>query len=112
MPAAVKVSKLKPCDLPVHWFANQKAWMTSAIFNEWLAFVIKMKNKRHHILIVVHNVPSHVTARSLSNVEVNFLLPNLTIRVQTLDQAVIKLVKFNYRKMPLSSLVSNVYHSF
>ncbi|XP_064479100.1 tigger transposable element-derived protein 4-like [Ornithodoros turicata] len=82
--------------------------MTSVIFNEWLAVVNKqMRWEGRRILIIVDNAPSHIMTKNLPNVEVKFLPPNLTSAVQPLDQGITQSVKLPYRKLLLSSLVSN-----
>lgn len=107
-PRAFRQHKIQPSHLPVHWFYNKKAWMTSAIFNEWLAGVNKqMRWEGRRILIIVDNAPSHIMTKNLPNVEVKFLPPNLTSAIQPLDQGIIQSVKLYYRKLLLSSLVSN-----
>ncbi|GFS90844.1 tigger transposable element-derived protein 1 [Trichonephila clavipes] len=64
-PRALKGKDLK--QLPVHWMANPKAWMTTAIFTEWFnnCFVpeveayMKEKSLDFKILLIVDNVASH-----------------------------------------------------
>ncbi|XP_064474541.1 tigger transposable element-derived protein 4-like [Ornithodoros turicata] len=105
-PRVFRQRKIQPSNLPVHWFFNRKAWMTSVIFNEWLAVVNKqMRWEGRRILIIVDNAPSHIMTKNLPNVEVKFLPPNLTSAVQPLDQGIIQTVKLHYRKLLLSSLV-------
>ncbi|GFW74014.1 tigger transposable element-derived protein 1 [Trichonephila clavipes] len=53
--------------LPVHWMANPKAWMTTAIFTEWFnnCFVpeveayMKEKSLDFKVLLIVDNAASH-----------------------------------------------------
>ncbi|GFW70627.1 ras-related GTP-binding protein B [Trichonephila clavipes] len=64
-PRALKGKDLK--QLPVHWMANPKAWMTTAIFTEWFnnCFVpeveayMKEKSLDFKVLLIVDNARSH-----------------------------------------------------
>ncbi|GFT71890.1 tigger transposable element-derived protein 2 [Trichonephila clavipes] len=64
-PRALKGKDLK--QLPVHWMANPKAWMTTAIFTEWFnnCFVpeveayMKEKSLDFKVLLIVDNAASH-----------------------------------------------------
>lgn len=111
-PRAFRKHRVKLSALPVHWTSNRKAWMTSAIFNDWLSSVNKkMKLENRHVLIIVDNAPSHTKVKNLPNVQVKFLPPNLTSAVQPLDQGIIQAAKLHYRRLLLSSMVSNACNS-
>ncbi|GFW61383.1 tigger transposable element-derived protein 1 [Trichonephila clavipes] len=64
-PRALKGKDLK--QLPLHWMANPKAWMTTAIFIEWFnnCFVpeveayMKEKSLDFKVLLIVDNAASH-----------------------------------------------------
>ncbi|GFX81061.1 tigger transposable element-derived protein 1 [Trichonephila clavipes] len=64
-PRALKGKDLK--QLPLHWMANPKAWMTTAIFTEWFnnCFVpeveayMKEKSLDFKVLLIVDNAASH-----------------------------------------------------
>ncbi|GFV62424.1 tigger transposable element-derived protein 1 [Trichonephila clavipes] len=64
-PRALKGKDLK--QLPVHWMANPKSWMTTAIFTEWFnnCFVpeveayMKEKSLDFKVLLIVDNAASH-----------------------------------------------------
>ncbi|GFS93684.1 tigger transposable element-derived protein 1 [Trichonephila clavipes] len=82
-PRALKGKDLK--QLPVHWMANPKAWMTTAIFTEWFnnCFVpeveayMKEKSLDFKVLLIVDNAASHPELEHL-NVQLVFLPPNTT----------------------------------
>ena len=45
---------------PVLYTHNTKAWMTSAVWTEWVrAFDIRMKSKKHHVLLVIDYCSAH-----------------------------------------------------
>jgi hypothetical protein len=93
---------LKGCSknlLPVHWRSNKKAWMTAAMFQNWVitcaipeikAYCIK-ENLNFKALILVDNAPGHpLYVIDLSeDVEFAFLLPNTTPIIQHMGQGVI-----------------------
>ena len=59
-----------------------------------------MKQKNCHICLLVNNAPSHIfDEKILSNVEVVFLEPNMTSRVQPLDAGIIRAWKAHYRRL-------------
>ncbi|GFV55293.1 tigger transposable element-derived protein 1 [Trichonephila clavipes] len=86
-PRALKGKDLK--QLPVHWMANPKAWMTAAIFTEWFnnCFVpeveayMKEKSLDFKVLLIVDNAASHPELEHL-NVQLVFLPPNTTSLIQ------------------------------
>ena len=85
--------------LPVTWKSNKKAWMTSALFTEWLQSLNQsMRLQRRHILLYLDNAPSHPQNASMSNVKVVFFPPNTTSKLQPLDQGIIQNFKVLYRK--------------
>ncbi|GFT59237.1 tigger transposable element-derived protein 1 [Trichonephila clavipes] len=102
-PRALKGKDLK--QLPVHWMANQKAWMTTAIFTEWFnnCFVpeveasMKEKFLDFKVLLIVDNAASHPQLEH-PNVQIVFLPPNTTSLIQPLDQGIIATVKKYYIK--------------
>ncbi|GFX87780.1 tigger transposable element-derived protein 1 [Trichonephila clavipes] len=102
-PRALKGKDLK--QLPVHWMANPKAWMTTAIFTEWFnnCFVpeaeayMKEKSLDLKVLLIVDNAASHPQLEH-PNVKLVFLLPNTTSLIQPLDQGIIATFKKYYIK--------------
>ncbi|GFX82725.1 tigger transposable element-derived protein 2 [Trichonephila clavipes] len=101
-PRALKGKDLK--QLPMHWMANPKAWMTTAIFTEWFnnCFVpeveayMKEKSLDFKVLLIVDNVASHPELEHL-NVQLVFLPPNTTSLIQALDQGIKKYIKTTYK---------------
>ena len=58
--------------LPAYWFANKKAWMTTALFQDWLKILNRqMRSQNRKILLFIDNAPSHPDVK-LSNVLVKF----------------------------------------
>lgn len=91
--------------LPVEYCGNKKAWMTSAIFENylksWDSELIKQKRK---ILLIVDNCPAHPDVK-LRNIKLHFFPPNATSVLQPMDQGVIRSLKQFYRKQMLLKIM-------
>ncbi|UYV75749.1 hypothetical protein LAZ67_13001208 [Cordylochernes scorpioides] len=91
--------------LPVHWMANKKAWVTTAIFTEWFnkCFVPEVENYMKEmglefkILLILDNAPGHPNLEH-PNIKVVFFPPNTTSLIQPLDQGIISTFKKYYVK--------------
>ena len=60
-PRAFKQNNVTPDNLPVTWKHNKKAWMTTAVFEDWLTQLNEtMKKKQGRIILFVDNATSHV----------------------------------------------------
>ncbi|GFX75635.1 tigger transposable element-derived protein 1 [Trichonephila clavipes] len=102
-PRALKVKDLK--QLPVHWMANSKAWMTTAIFTEWFnnCFVpevvayMKEKSLDFKVLLIVDNAASYPLLEH-PNILLVFLPPNTKGLIRPLDQGIIATFKKYYFK--------------
>ena len=100
---------IKVDSLPVSWTANKRAWMTSALFVEWLkALDKKMRNQRRRILLFLDNALSHPMGVTLTNVTVKFLPPNVTSVLQPLDQGVISNLKRLFKQRLLRHVLSKI----
>lgn len=85
--------------LPVTWRWNSKAWMTSALFREFvLMFNEKMRLARRHAALVIDNCPAHPKMETLSNAIIFHLPPNTTSHSQPLDAGVIHNLKTLFRR--------------
>ncbi|XP_072173833.1 tigger transposable element-derived protein 4-like [Diadema setosum] len=82
-------------NLPVAYKANKKAWMTGALFEEWLRKLDgKMEGRK--IAMVINNCPAHPHIK-LENIKLVFLPPNTTSLTQPVDGGVIRNLKQHYR---------------
>ncbi|GFW99081.1 tigger transposable element-derived protein 1 [Trichonephila clavipes] len=112
-PRALKGKDLK--QLPVHWMANPKAWMATAIFTEWFnnCFVteveayMKEKSLDFKVLLIVDNAASHPQLEH-PNVQLIFLPPNTTSLIQPLDQGIIATFKKYYIKTTYKSILNKL----
>lgn len=94
------------------WKWNKKAWMTTAIFSEWLCdFDKKMQREERHVILFVDNFTAHEAASQsviLKNVRIEFLPPNCTSIVQPVDQGVGNTLKIRYRKFLVEHMANMV----
>jgi hypothetical protein len=85
--------------LPVTYRANQKAWMTSELFTEFVRSLDQqMQSKNRKVALILDRCPAHPKVAGLKNVELFFLPPNTTSKTQPLDAGIINVMKRNYRK--------------
>nr|XP_042907519.1 tigger transposable element-derived protein 2-like [Parasteatoda tepidariorum] len=84
-------------NLPVDYFANKRAWMTTTIFNEWLLKWDKRLKRNIHDVTV-----------SLKKINIMFLPPNTTSLIQPCDQGIICTLKAYYRKEMRSRILENM----
>ncbi|CCO35250.1 Tigger transposable element-derived protein 6 [Rhizoctonia solani AG-1 IB] len=90
---------LKALQLGFYYFWNQTAWMYQSIWETYLNdFNKDMKAQDRHILLLVDNAPTHRhNAANYSNIQVEFLPPNLTSWIQPMDAGIIQCFKSHYR---------------
>ncbi|XP_041361034.1 tigger transposable element-derived protein 4-like [Gigantopelta aegis] len=92
--------------LPVDYRSNKKAWMTGALFTEWVKDLDKsMKRQKRKILLLVDNCPAHPKVSGLTSITLTFLPPNTTSKIQPKDQGIIANVKVNYRREMMSDII-------
>lgn len=84
---------------------NRKAWMTSELFGIWIANFNKLiKKQNRKVLLLLDNAPTHKFVK-LSNVEILFLPPNCTSKIQPMDSGIIAAFKKRYKKYHLLNAV-------
>ncbi|XP_022169931.1 tigger transposable element-derived protein 6-like [Myzus persicae] len=92
---------------PVIWRANNKAWMTGSILEDWLhTFNNKFEKQNRRVILFLDNATCHPHL-NLSNVRLALLPANTTSLNQPMDQGIIYSIKVNYLKMVLQSLLAN-----
>ena len=96
--------------LPVTYKAQNKAWMTSDIFLDWVkAFNERMRRQQRKVILFLDNAPAHPPATDdLANVKCIFLPANTTSVLQPLDQGIIAMVKGRYRKRLLQRALTTM----
>ena len=94
--------------LPVIYHWNNKSWMLSSIFDEYLTNLNNMMRiQNRNILLMIDNAPTHkVPEAGLSNIEVFFLPPNTTSILQPCDAGIINSFKVIFMVYTVRSLTS------
>lgn len=94
--------------LPLQYYSNKNAWMTSDIFT---TFLIKWNREltvsNRNILLFVDNFSGHPNI-SLSNITICYYPANTTSVLQPLDQGIINSFKAIYKNHLMSSLIYQV----
>lgn len=71
--------------------------MTSELFTDWLIGIEKdMKNQKRKIILFINNCTAHNAIPPLEYVKVHFIPPNMTSKLQPLDQGIIENFKVYY----------------
>lgn len=93
--------------LPVTYFANRNAWMTAAIFTEWLSgWNDELVASGREVLLFIDNCSAHPSNCNFSNINLQFLPPNTTSILQPLDMGIIKNFKVGYRALVVGYILS------
>lgn len=79
---------------------NTKAWMLTTLFQEWLQEFDRQVGRQHHgqrVLLLLDNCSSHNhDGLNLQYVDVYFLPPNTTSKIQPMDAGIIMAFKMHY----------------
>ncbi|XP_037952628.1 tigger transposable element-derived protein 6-like [Teleopsis dalmanni] len=90
----------KNAHVPLPYYANKKAWMTSKLWKEIVHELdADMKKQKRKILLFIDNTTSHNILEECENIKFSFLPPNTTASVQPLDQDIIHCFKLEYRRI-------------
>ena len=95
--------------LPTVYEANTSAWMTSAIFEEWLRkWDAKLTRHNRKIALFIDNCSAHPRVQGLQSIELIFFPPNTTSEIQPCDQGIIQALKVHYRKNMVKRLITAI----
>lgn len=104
--------------LPVKYFNQKSAWMSSEIFKDWFfqEFVpstekfLRDNKLPRKALLLLDNAPSHPDDSELKDGDIRamFLPPNVTALCQPMDQGVLETLKRNYRRNLLSTMIQEI----
>ena len=85
--------------LRVRYMSNRKVWMRLNIFEEEMReFDHRMKTEGSKVCMLVGNCFAHLHLE-LENTELAFLPSNATSHIQSMDNGIIKNLKFFYRRI-------------
>lgn len=95
------------------YHANKKAWMTAALFFEWLerfqTYVAKRPERK--VLLLIDNCSAHGNKEalpSLPNVRVEYFPPKCTSIVQPMDAGIIAALKLRYKRRHMERALENM----
>jgi transposase len=99
-------------NLEMKYCNNTKAWMLATTFQDWLQEFdsdIAKKYGSEHVLLILDNCPSHkINGLALSNVDVHFLPPNTTSKIQPMDAGIIMSFKRHYRHLHIKWILNQI----
>ncbi|UYV73092.1 TIGD4 [Cordylochernes scorpioides] len=73
-------------NIPSNYHLKKKAWMTGAIFTDWLKKLDQIfKRRERKILLILDNCPAHQIPEGLQNIEIRFLPALTTSALQPCD---------------------------
>lgn len=85
---------------PLIYRANNKSWMTSALFREYMKNLNKkFRNQKRKVIFFMDNCPSHPHDMNFSNIQIAFFPKNCTSVLQPMDRGVIRSFKSYYRRL-------------
>ncbi|XP_022843299.1 ARS-binding protein 1-like [Olea europaea var. sylvestris] len=88
--------------------SNKKTWMTGLLFQDFVGWFDKRMNGRK-VLLIVDNCPVYPkVVEGLRNVELFFLPPNTTSKIQPCDAGIIQAFKAHYRRRFYSSILQGL----
>ena len=95
--------------LPTVYKANTSAWMTSAIFEEWLQkWDAKLTRHNRKIALFINNCSAHPRIQGLQSIEIILFPSNTTSEIQPCDQGIIQALKVPYRKNMVKRLITTI----
>lgn len=97
--------------LPVEYKANSKAWLTGQLLEEWVLNLDKhFQSTDRKILLFIDNCPAHPkdVQSKLKAIELAFFPPNMTSKLQPLDQGVIQNLKVFYRSRMVKEALKRI----
>ncbi|XP_052034644.1 tigger transposable element-derived protein 4 [Apodemus sylvaticus] len=98
--------------LPVYYEANRTAWMTAAIFEQWMQKLDeKFQAQKRRVVIFVDSCPAHPEVKNLTSIELAFFPSCLSSGFAAMNQGVIKSLKIKYRHCLIKKFLSSVESS-
>ncbi|XP_055452476.1 tigger transposable element-derived protein 4 [Psammomys obesus] len=98
--------------LPVYYEANRAAWMTAAIFEQWmLKLDEKFQAQKRRVVIFVDSSPAHPEVKNLKSIELAFFPSCVASEFAAMKQGVIKSLKIKYRHCLIKKFLSSVESS-
>nr|XP_044987310.1 tigger transposable element-derived protein 4 [Jaculus jaculus] len=95
--------------LPVCYEASRMAWMTSAIFEQWMQKLDEtFQAQQRRVVIFVDSCPAHPEVKNLKSIELAFFPSCISSKFVAMRQGVIKSLKIKYRHCLIKRFLSSV----
>ncbi|XP_071411247.1 tigger transposable element-derived protein 4 [Pithys albifrons albifrons] len=94
--------------LPVDYEANDEAWMTSEVFEQWMHKLDgRFQAQQRWVVILVHSLPAYTEVKNLKAVKLVFFPPDSSSCI-AVKQGVIRSLKVKYRHCLIKRFVDSV----
>lgn len=94
--------------LPVHWRCNQKVWMETQYFIEWLQNLNKqMQMQKRRIILFMDSSTSHIASDIILSHVTIMLIPAFSC-LQPLESGIKEEFKSNYRKRLMHHIITHM----
>ncbi|XP_009328057.1 PREDICTED: tigger transposable element-derived protein 4 [Pygoscelis adeliae] len=94
--------------LPVDYEANDMAWMTSEVFEQWMHKLDdRFQAQQRRVVILVDFLPAHTEVKNLKSVKLVFSPPDSSSCIATTQEA-IRILKVKYRRCLIKRFVDCV----
>ena len=95
--------------LPCRYRNQNKSWMDIVLFEEWIREMdTKFTKEKKKVALIIDNCPAHPTIDNLESIELIFLPPNTSSKLQPMDQGVIRSLKAYYKALAWQRLVVGI----
>ncbi|NXX12392.1 TIGD4 protein, partial [Podargus strigoides] len=94
--------------LPVDYEANNMAWMTSEVFEQWMHKLDdRFQAQQRHVIILLDSLPAHTEVKNLKSVKLVFSPPDSSSCI-AMKQGAIRSLKVKYRRCLIKRFVDCV----
>ncbi|NWI55948.1 TIGD4 protein, partial [Calyptomena viridis] len=94
--------------LPVDYEANDRAWMTPEVFEQWMRKLDdRFQAQQRRVVILADSLPAHAEVKNLQSVKLMFFPPDSSSCIAT-KQGVIRSLKVKYRHCLIKRFVDCV----
>ena len=92
--------------LPCRYRGQNKSWMSSELFEEWVREQDKEFEKEgRKVALIIDNCPAHPSLENLKSIHLYFLPPGTS---QPMDQGVIRSLKAKYRTRVIKRIIAAI----
>ncbi|XP_035207903.1 tigger transposable element-derived protein 4-like [Stegodyphus dumicola] len=93
---------------PLEYRSNKNAWMTSTIFEDYVRKLdLVFHYKQRKVLFLVDDCPAHRELKNLKAIQIEFLPPFMTRKLQPTNQ-IIRNLKIYYRRQLIRKIINKI----